>query len=572
MNRNIQEKKPHKRRSLRELWALLCQNLKEWSWYRKEHPDRFTLDIQGGIRRLTQYLGDRFAKLRRDIRRLTRRDRAKEFPESERRLFQLVLFVRGILPRAASEIGSRLRHRRRRDRVREERRSWLKNIRMHPVVFLSGALVIAALAVALSLYTLGTTVRYDSTDLGTVTGKHTVNTVMNDLEKVTRKTLGDENYTLDRNLMEMATRVVPRSSLESKDELKTKLSDKIGLVGYGYMLYVDGEPVVATTFSGALEELLEQMKIGYITENTVDSYFKEDVEIREEYVPASYIMNLGYIAEKLNDTKQSEVTYKVKSGDTFYGIAEEHDISLKELLNLNPGFDVNTLHEGDRLTLSQAVPYLTVVDVERQCYIRDIPYDIKYTDDSSMYQGDTEVISAGKYGKSDVTANVTYINGEETKREVVASVVLRESVAEQQRRGTKERPSWLPTGTFRWPCSGTITSYFGYRDTPTYGATSYHEGLDIANGYGTPIYAADGGTVTVSGWNGGFGNYIEIEHRNGLESSYGHNSQLLVSAGEHVYKGQLIAYMGSSGVSTGSHCDFRIYVNGTPVDPLNYLP
>ncbi len=571
MDRNIREKKPRQRRTLRELWELLKQNLKEWAWYRKEHPDRFTLDVQSGIRRPVQFIKKRIRGLRRNIRRIIRRDRAKEFPESEQKFFQLVLFVRGLLPRAASEAGARLRHRRRRTRAREQRRSYLENIKMHPVVFLGGALVIAALAVTLSLYTLGTTARYAGTDLGTVTSKHTVNAVMSNLEKVTRKTLGDESYTLDRQQMEMKTKVVPRSKLESREELSTRLSDKIGLVAYGYVLYVDDEPVVATTFPGALEELLEQMKIGYITENTVDCYFKEPVEIREEYVDASYMMNLGYIVEIINGTKQSAVTYKVKSGDTYYGIAEEYDLSLKELLALNPGYDVNTLHEGDQLTISQAVPYLTIVDVERQSYVRDIPYEVEYKDDASMYKGDTEVISAGEYGKADVTANVTYINGEEKTREVVATVTLRESVPEVQKRGTKERPSWLPTGSFRWPCSGTITSYFGYRDTPTYGATSYHEGLDIANGYGTPIYASDGGTVETAGWNGGFGYYILIDHGNGFETGYGHNSSLLVSAGEHVYKGQLIAYMGSSGVSTGSHCDFRIYVNNTPVDPLNYL-
>ena len=569
--KNIEENKPRQRRTLRELWSLLKQNLKEWAWYRKEHPDRFTLNIQGGVKRLVRFIKNRISILRRNIKRILRLDRAKAFPESEHKFFQLLLFVRGLLPRAASEATARLRHRRRRTRERERRRSYLENIKMHPVVFLCGALVIAALAVALSLYTLGTTVRYGGSDMGTVSGKHTVNAVMTDLEQVTRETLDMSDYTLDRQSLEMATHVVPRSTLESRDELETKLSDKAGLVSYGYVLYVDGEKVVATTFPGALEELLEQMKIGYVTENTVESYFKEDVEIREEYVDASYMMNLGYIAETLNDTKQGAITYKVKSGDTFYGIAGEYDISLKELLALNPGYDVDLLHEGDELMIAQAVPYLTVVNVERQSYVRDIPYEIEYTDDSSMYQGDTEVISAGKYGKADVTANVTYVNGEETSREVVASVTLRDSVAEQQLRGTKERPTWFPTGSFRWPCYGTITSYFGYRSSPTYGASSYHEGIDIANGTGTPIYASDGGTVTLSGWSGGFGYYIEIDHGNGYQSSYGHLSSMVVSAGEHVYKGQLIAYMGSTGISSGSHCDFRIYANGTPVDPLNYL-
>lgn len=73
-------------------------------------------------------------------------------------------------------------------------------------------------------------------------------------------------------------------------------------------------------------------------------------------------------------------------------------------------------------------------------------------------------------------------------------------MAERQARGTKERPTWFPTGSFRWPCYGVITSYFGGRNTGISGASSYHEAIDIANSYGTPIYAADGGTVIYSGW------------------------------------------------------------------------
>ena len=164
------------------------------------------------------------------------------------------------------------------------------------------------------------------------------------------------------------------------------------------------------------------------------------------------------------------------------------------------------------------------------------------------------------------------INGTETAREVVSSVTLKEPVAERQARGTKERPTWFPTGSFRWPCYGVITSYFGGRNTGISGASSYHEAIDIANSYGTPIYAADGGTVIYSGWNGGLGYCVKIDHGNGFITWYGHNSDLYVSVGDHVYKGQTIAAMGSTGISSGSHCDFRIQRNGTMVDPLNYLP
>ena len=244
----------------------------------------------------------------------------------------------------------------------------------------------------------------------------------------------------------------------------------------------------------------------------------------------------------------------------------------QQLLTLNPGYDIAVLHAGDQLTISNAVPYLTVVAVERQNYIRDLPYTITYRDDASMYQGDTKVLSKGVYGKADVTANVTIINGEETAREYVASVTLSQPVAEVQARGTKVRPTWFPTGSFRWPCYGVITSYFGPRRASVAGASTYHEALDIANSYGTAIYAADGGTVTLAGWYGGLGYCVKIDHGNGFVTTYGHNSSLLVSVGQHVYKGQQIARMGSTGISSGPHCHFGVTRNGTLVDPLNYLP
>ena len=297
----------------------------------------------------------------------------------------------------------------------------------------------------------------------------------------------------------------------------------------------------------------------------------EDVEIRQEYVDTSYVMNLGYIAEILNETKEGEVTYTVKSGDSYYSIADTYGLSVDALMKLNPGYDPKILRVGDVLTISSAVPYLTVVNVERQCYVQDVPYPVEYTDDASMYQGEYKVTSPGVYGKADVTANVTYINGTETEREIVASVTLSQPVTEQQLRGTKERPSWYPTGSFGWPCNGVITSYFGRRNTGIPGASTYHEAIDIANSYGTPIYASDGGTVIYSGWMGGYGYLVKIDHGNGYVTYYGHNSSLLVSVGEHVHKGQQIARMGSTGISSGNHCDFRIQLNGTFLNPLNYL-
>ncbi len=545
-------------------------------WYLQEHPDllQHYTDLQGAVRRLLDFIGGQVNRGQQALIYMKREKQASRFPESNHRLAQLVLFIWGSLPRLTDSIRERLyRLRRRSIHTGNRRRALFERIKLHPALFLGGAVTIAAVAVVLSLYTIGTIVTYDGISMGTVASRRTVRTAAQTLEQVTRTTLADDGYQIDSDLLQTTTRVVRRANVETEKELEKKLSAQLGQVAYGYVLYVDGEPVAATEFEGALEELLDQLKVGYITPSTVECYFVEQTEIRQEYNRADLMMNLGYIAEKLNSTKEGAVTYTVQAGDTWYDIAAANQMDTDELLNLNPGYDVTLIHAGDVLTISNAVPYLTVVDVERQNYVQDVPYSVEYQDDSSMYEGDYEVLSSGVYGKAEISANVTYINGEETDREVVESVVLQEPVPELQARGTKERPSWIATGSLRWPCNGIITSYFGYRDVSDFpSAYSNHNALDIANSYGTGIYAADGGTVIKAGWSGGLGYAVYIDHGNGIVTTYGHNSSLAVSAGDHVYKGQLIAYMGSTGNSSGSHCHFAVEVYGTYVDPLNYLP
>lgn len=127
------------------------------------------------------------------------------------------------------------------------------------------------------------------------------------------------------------------------------------------------------------------------------------------------------------------------------------------------------------------------------------------------------------------------------------------------------------TGTMGWPCSGPITSPFGYRTHPIFGTTIFHAGIDIGVDYGTPIHAADSGVVVYSGWISGYGNAVIIDHGGGISTLYGHNQSLAVSEGQSVSKGSVIAYAGSTGNSTGPHCHFEVDVNGSPVNPMGYL-
>lgn len=114
---------------------------------------------------------------------------------------------------------------------------------------------------------------------------------------------------------------------------------------------------------------------------------------------------------------------------------------------------------------------------------------------------------------------------------------------------------------FSWPTQGVITQYF----------TPWHSGLDIANNYGTPEAAADGGRVVFAGW-GGYGIYVQVDHGNGFTTVYGHMQRVVVSPGQLVQPGQLIGYMGATGRATGSHLHFEIRYHGVPQNPLDFLP
>lgn len=127
------------------------------------------------------------------------------------------------------------------------------------------------------------------------------------------------------------------------------------------------------------------------------------------------------------------------------------------------------------------------------------------------------------------------------------------------------------SGALIWPVNGVVTSPYGYRTHPIFGTTIYHSGIDIGVDYGTPVHAADGGVVVEAGWISGYGYAVIIDHGNGLSTLYGHNQELAVSEGQSVSQGQVIAYAGSTGNSTGPHVHFEVRANGDPVDPSAYL-
>jgi murein DD-endopeptidase MepM/ murein hydrolase activator NlpD len=150
-------------------------------------------------------------------------------------------------------------------------------------------------------------------------------------------------------------------------------------------------------------------------------------------------------------------------------------------------------------------------------------------------------------------------------------------LAAQQRRGEPTGSSagaGTPagsSGSFQWPVNGPVTSGFGYRTHPVLGTQRLHAGVDFGAATGTPIVAATDGTVVSAGWQGGYGNAVIIDHGGGEATLYGHQSRLAVSSGASVSRGQIIGYVGSTGMSTGPHLHFELRINGVPTDPMPRL-
>ena len=170
----------------------------------------------------------------------------------------------------------------------------------------------------------------------------------------------------------------------------------------------------------------------------------------------------------------------------------------------------------------------------------------------------------------DAQSDADYYAAEiQAQEELIAAIKRAE--AEKAAAGVEEHP--YTGGAFRWPCpsSTRVTSDYGTRVSPMSGASSNHKGIDIGASSGADIIAAADGTVTAASYSSAAGNYVMIDHGGGLYTVYMHASSLLVSPGQTVSAGDVIAKVGSTGISTGSHLHFGVSLNGSYVSPWSYL-
>lgn len=295
--------------------------------------------------------------------------------------------------------------------------------------------------------------------------------------------------------------------------------------------------------------------------------FGEKVEISEAYVSKSLITSPEEAADQITKESEKNEIYVVQSGDTLSTIANGHGLYVKDVLALNSGLTERTMLQiGDEIIITVPQPELTIMTIEQSTYEEEYFAEVEYVYNDNWYTTKSVTLQEQEAGYHEVTALITKRNGTEESREMIDEVVIKEPVKKIVEVGTQTPPTYIK------PLSGgRQTSGFGRRKAPTKGASTNHRAIDWATPTGTAIWASSGGTVSVAGWQSGYGYVVYINHPDGNQTRYGHLSKILVSPGQKVKQGQKIALSGNTGRSTGPHLHFELRVNGTPVNPYNYF-
>lgn len=267
------------------------------------------------------------------------------------------------------------------------------------------------------------------------------------------------------------------------------------------------------------------------------------------------IGSTGYFYYQLSDYRQEAAEFA-----EYKNHKEEQQTTLQQLLN-----------DNERMLRDMA----EISNLEkklRRAIIRDIDSSRLGTDTSAVQEttNNSSYVGQGSGKSLDTKTSIAVLKAQNKNISYMLENT-RKSVSEllSEVEGRSGRLASFPN---IWPTDGgIISSNYGGRIDPVSGGYEYHCGLDIAVDFGTPVYATAAGKIEQSGWNGGYGRYVRIDHGNGYETAYGHMSALAVSAGQKVAKGEIIGFVGSSGYSTGPHVHYEVLADGQNVDPSYVL-
>jgi murein DD-endopeptidase MepM/ murein hydrolase activator NlpD len=343
----------------------------------------------------------------------------------------------------------------------------------------------------------------------------------------------------------------------------------------GYEFKVDGEIWFVLESEDEIHRMLEVYKSKYmknIDENAQirSISFEQDIEINEIELEDQVFISVKEAEAKINENEKEAFYYTVVSGDSFWMIAQDSNIPLSRLIELNPDMNPERIWPGNKILFEPADPKLDIIVQFQNTLIEPIEFATEYIQDSSLYASQRVTTKAGVEGEERVTYDITMKNGYPTEVEVLQRETLLEPVTRVVKVGTK-RTLTRSSRTNFGVVVGTLTSGFGYRKDPISGVRKFHNAIDIAAPRGTPVYAYTNGKVVTAGWGNMTGNYVVIDHGGGLRTKYLHLSSISVSAGQTVKVGQKIGGVGSTGYSTGNHLHFEVTKNGVAVNPLLYL-
>jgi murein DD-endopeptidase MepM/ murein hydrolase activator NlpD len=381
-----------------------------------------------------------------------------------------------------------------------------------------------------------------------------------------------------------------RPSAQNKETIDTVV-EQVEVKASASALTINGEEVVLVKDKEEAEKVVELLKLEFVSEEdlkaleerqenqgsklpelkenesrVLDVTISEKVSFSDKNVDPKQVVSVKEAVELIKKGKKQAEKYEVQAGDFLGDIAEKHELSSEELLEMNPDIAMDTLLKvGKVLNVSAKKPYLNVQVKEEASKNEEIPYEQEVVEDKELPKGETKVKQQGENGEKNVRTITTKENGMTVKTEVTHEETLKEPVKHIVVKGTKVIPS-RGSGSLAWPAvGGYISSKMGHR----WG--KMHKGIDIARPSDRTIKAADNGVIESAGWDGGYGNKVVINHQNGMKTTYAHLDSISVSVGQTVSRGAKIGIMGTTGQSTGVHLHFEVYQDGKLKDPMQYL-
>lgn len=394
-------------------------------------------------------------------------------------------------------------------------------------------------------------------------------------EEIVRQRL---SYTEDEYEMDFQ-RGMQLTVSRSEDDLLTpsQLADRmlrnaeIELID-GWGVYRNGEFLGAVADTKPIQDaLMEQLNEYYeeLEGAADDLHYADSITYEKGTYLAENLTEASKIARELTAVTESTKTYFALADDSIYSVALRFSTTIDRLRELNPDLP-EMLPFNKQVTVpirQHAMPIVFTKTVNTHTFV---DYDTIRTETNRLAVGKSKVTVRGIKGERRNTVEVSYTDGVETGRTLLHSEILSLPQDEEISIGTySPKPASTATqlagtGQFAWPLNGGYIS-------DVFISNRNHRGLDIAAPMGTEIYAAEDGVVTVATIQSSYGNYVKIDHQTGYETLYAHCSLLLVSPGDEVERGQVIALVGSTGHSTGPHLHFEVRLNGLNYNPADYL-